>query len=97
MRTWWNDPDRTDYSLEANKLTPKKAIRAKCLDCVGWQSAEVVKCVCKDCSLYPYRFGRAVTYDDSGVLIDNQAEAARVRRERTPNSNRGRHFLKQKS
>jgi hypothetical protein len=40
------------------KLTPIKAIRAKCLDCCGGQKAEGKLCPCEDCSLYPYRMGR---------------------------------------
>lgn len=38
-------------------LTPIKAIRAKCLDCVCYQVREVRLCPCTDCSLWPYRMG----------------------------------------
>ena len=38
-------------------LTPIKAIRAKCLDCMCDQAAEVRLCPCEDCPLYPYRMG----------------------------------------
>jgi len=38
-------------------LTPVKAIRAKCLDCMCDQIAEVRRCPCEDCPLYPYRMG----------------------------------------
>lgn len=37
---------------------PLKSIRLKCLDCCGESSNEVKKCPCKECPLYPYRFGR---------------------------------------
>ena len=37
--------------------SPIKAIRAKCLDCAG-SEAEVRKCVCSDCPLWPMRMGR---------------------------------------
>ena len=40
------------------KLTPLKAIRAKCLDCSGDSWAEVEQCVIPECPLYPYRFGK---------------------------------------
>lgn len=40
------------------KLTPIKAIRAKCIDCCGGQKAEVRLCPCTDCTLHPYRMGR---------------------------------------
>ena len=38
-------------------LTPMKAIRAKCLDCVCGNPNEVRLCPSKDCTLWPYRFG----------------------------------------
>ena len=38
-------------------LTPMKAIRAKCLDCMCGQAQEVRLCPITDCSLYPYRMG----------------------------------------
>lgn len=38
-------------------LTPIKAIRAKCVDCMCGQAAEVRLCPCEDCPLYPYRMG----------------------------------------
>lgn len=37
--------------------SPVKAIRAKCLDCVGNNVAEVRKCVSANCALWPYRMG----------------------------------------
>ncbi len=39
-------------------MTPLKAIRAKCLDCCCEQPSEVRLCPCKDCPLYPFRFGK---------------------------------------
>lgn len=44
-------------------LTPLRAIRAKCMDCVCGQSLEVKLCPCDGtqstyCPLYPYRLGR---------------------------------------
>lgn len=41
-----------------NKISPLKAIRAHCLDCVCGSANEVKFCTAKDCSLYPFRFGR---------------------------------------
>lgn len=40
------------------KLTPIKAIRAKCLDCSGGNNAEVKFCEIDACSLWPYRMGK---------------------------------------
>ena len=39
------------------RLTPIKAIRAKCLECCGGQTKEVRECVIKRCTLFPYRMG----------------------------------------
>lgn len=39
-------------------MTPLQAIRAKCLDCCCGQAKEVRLCVCPDCSLFPFRFGK---------------------------------------
>lgn len=40
------------------KLTPIKAIRAKCLDCCCGQNTEVRLCTAENCPLYPYRMGK---------------------------------------
>jgi len=40
------------------KLTPLRAIRAKCIDCWVGNSAEVRRCETEDCSLWQYRFGK---------------------------------------
>lgn len=39
-------------------MTPMKAIRAKCLDCMCDQAKEVRLCPSKSCPLYMYRFGK---------------------------------------
>jgi len=45
-------------TINAGKRTsPLKAIRCKCLDCMGFQMGEVRNCPLKDCSLWKYRFG----------------------------------------
>ena len=36
----------------------KAAIRAFCLECVGYESAEVNRCTAPACPLYPYRRDR---------------------------------------
>jgi len=43
---------------EKEILTQLRAIRAKCLDCMCYQSVEVKKCTQTACTLYPYRFGK---------------------------------------
>ncbi len=44
--------------MKVANLTPIKAIRAKCLDCMCGQPKEVRLCPMTDCSLYPYRMGK---------------------------------------
>jgi len=43
------------YKERAN--TPKKAIRAMCIECMGGMIAEVDRCSSADCALYPFRKG----------------------------------------
>ena len=40
------------------QLTPIKAIRAKCIDCSGFNSKEVKLCEITDCPLFSYRLGK---------------------------------------
>ncbi|MBL6952423.1 MAG: hypothetical protein ISR50_07305 [Alphaproteobacteria bacterium] len=40
-----------------NRGTLNYAIRAKCLDCVGWMPSEVSACVSVRCPLWPFRMG----------------------------------------
>ena len=44
-------------------LTPRKAIRAKCLDCCCGHPSEVRDCTVKNCPLYPHRFGKRPKMD----------------------------------
>lgn len=44
-------------SNDAERLTRAKAIRAKCLDCMIGNSAEVRRCPLKTCPLWRYRMG----------------------------------------
>lgn len=43
------------YKERAN--TPKKAIRAMCIECMGGLIAEVDRCSSTGCALYPFRKG----------------------------------------
>jgi hypothetical protein len=40
------------------RLTPVKAIRAKCLECSRGSTNEIKICPIEDCALYYYRFGK---------------------------------------
>ena len=42
----------------ADHVTPIKAIRLKCLDCVCGSPQEVELCPCEDCPLWAFRFGK---------------------------------------
>ena len=42
----------------ADKNSPLRAIRAKCLECSCNNSAEVRECVIPDCALYAFRMGK---------------------------------------
>lgn len=44
------------------KLTPIKAIRAKCRDCTCNQPIEIDRCPITDCPLYEYRYGHRPGY-----------------------------------
>ncbi|MBU0478762.1 hypothetical protein KKC91_09385 [bacterium] len=53
------------------RLTPIKAIRKKCLDCMCNQSKEVKLCTSPNCPLYPYRLGKNPARKGIGGKIDN--------------------------
>ena len=40
------------------RLTPLKAIRARCIDCSTGELKEVRECPSEDCPLYPLRMGK---------------------------------------
>jgi len=40
------------------RLTPVKAIRKHCIECMGFSPRLVSKCPAEGCALYPYRMGR---------------------------------------
>jgi hypothetical protein len=47
----------SDLLALGHPISPIKAIRAKCLDCVGQNASEVRKCTAVDCALWPMRMG----------------------------------------
>ena len=38
-----------------NEGSRSAAVKLKCLECSGWQTSEVAKCVCPDCPLFSFR------------------------------------------
>ena len=60
----------TGYDFRVDKpLSPKKAIRLRCLDCCAGSSMEVKKCPASDCGNWPHRLGRGVCIDPKGEII----------------------------
>ncbi|MCP3964737.1 MAG: hypothetical protein GY718_00065 [Lentisphaerae bacterium] len=49
----------TKDGVETVTLTPLKAIKKKCLDCVCWQSKEVKLCEITLCPLWLFRSGKS--------------------------------------
>lgn len=59
----------TDYRVD-KPLTPRKAMRAKCLECSAGSANEVKLCPMVDCALWPYRIGRGICRDPEGKVVD---------------------------
>lgn len=53
-----------------DRLTPIKAIRAKCLDCCCGQVKEIRECSIPRCSLYPYRMGKRPHIEPDPLLLE---------------------------
>lgn len=60
------------------KLTPLKAIRAKCMDCTAGQFIEIRLCTCTECPLYEYRMGKRPKDESTTeeVETENSADSA---------------------
>lgn len=56
--------------------SPIKAIRSKCLDCVGENAAEVRKCVAVNCALWPFRMAVNPFHASSASARLEQAKIA---------------------
>lgn len=59
---------RYKETLVERTVTPQKAIRFKCMECVGWSPKDVAECTIPDCELYNYRLGNRPT--QTHVTID---------------------------
>lgn len=63
--------------IDSGKRTsPLKAVRAFCLECVGYKANEVVLCTANNwkdtrCPLYGFRFGKNETGEKSVLQISN--------------------------
>ena len=58
------------------KMTPIKAIRAKCIDCCAGQPKEVRLCSIEKCPLYPYRMGHRPKDDNLTAEAENGEKSA---------------------
>lgn len=58
------------------RLTPIKAIRAKCLDCCCGQNMEVRLCTAENCPLHPYRMGKRPKGDQTPPESNEGEEAS---------------------
>lgn len=60
-------------------LTPLKCIRAKCLDCMGGNAAEVRRCPSEECPLYLLRMGHNPNVKRNLSDAEREAAASRLR------------------
>lgn len=61
-----------------DKVSRAKAIRLKCLDCSGGNSAEVRRCPATNCALWPYRMGRVKLSENTAKTQQESANLERV-------------------
>lgn len=56
----WDDSPQTRIiqNYLAKATTPKNAIRAMCVNCMGGYVAEIARCTSKGCPLHPFRMGK---------------------------------------
>ena len=54
---------KRERRMRVTKITPMKAIRAKCIDCSCGEKKEVRLCPIEWCPLWPYRMGKRPAKD----------------------------------
>lgn len=60
--------------MAEKRLTPVKAIRAKCMDCANGQFVEIRECPVTKCPLYPYRMGHRPPKDADPIENTEEEE-----------------------
>ena len=65
-------------------LTPIKAIRTFCMECMGYQQAEIPRCTAPLCPLFPFRMGDA----HHGMSDEQRKRIGDASRERAKNKPR---------
>jgi hypothetical protein len=63
---------RANYDEAVSGRSRKAAIKAFCLECVGWEKEEVRLCTGLACPLYPYRPYHKSKRNESGTNGGNQ-------------------------
>lgn len=58
-----------DGGTKEVSLSPLKAIRFNCLECMGFSASKVTRCSSPLCSLYPYRFGHNTEREGIGGIF----------------------------
>jgi hypothetical protein len=53
-----SDKRRIRKNTMQKRLTPIKAIRKICLECMGYSWVEVKRCIRSECPLFEFRFGK---------------------------------------
>ena len=64
-------------------LTPIKAIRTFCLECMMWMQAEIPRCTAPLCPLFPFRMGEAhkdVSPEQRKALSDRAKAMQKIKR-----------------
>jgi len=56
------------------ELTPRRAIRLMCIECMGFNRLEIDKCTVTLCPLYPYRHkGKPQSVENKASQAQNEA------------------------
>ncbi len=79
--------------MKTKILTPLKAIRKNCVECMGGSSLEVKLCSLGDCSLYPYRFGKYPEGTRKKVVLTEERKKVLLRQlNKTRNTEKNTDF-----
>lgn len=68
---WEREKLEPGYVPVQKRLTPMKAIRAKCLECSCGSSNEVRLCEVTTCPLYDFRFGKKPSAKTNEILDED--------------------------
>ena len=66
-------------SLKEQPRSPIKAIRKKCVECMGGDSKAIDECSSVTCTLWPFRYGKNPFREVSEAQVQRGKELAKVR------------------